>query len=73
MGKASKEEDGKREPFGPFHLHFLWVLHVLICLTLGGWMTHLYIHTSPNVRVYSARSFPLTYLNAARVSSIARD
>ena len=42
--KGRKEERDGRRPFGPSHLFFSLVLYVLICLTLGGWMTHMYIH-----------------------------
>jgi hypothetical protein len=63
-GKASKgrkkmgvpTERTRGEPFRPSHLIFLW-FYVLICLTLGGCMTHLYIHRATFVYM---RSFPLT-------------
>ncbi|KAI0276704.1 hypothetical protein BGY98DRAFT_690360 [Russula aff. rugulosa BPL654] len=49
-------EGTRGEPFRPSHLFFLW-FYVLICLTLGGCMTHLYIHRATFVYM---RSFPLT-------------
>lgn len=61
VGKASKEEDRSREVVLLGHLisFFCW-FYVLICLILGGCMTHLYIHCRKrahtrtlNVRVYA--------------------
>jgi hypothetical protein len=64
-GRRQRKKIGaEREPFGPSHLFFLW-FYVLICLILGGWVTHLYIHRATFVYM---RSFPLICVKAARIS-----